>query len=40
MRFDEKVRDVCTKVAENEDDTRNLGANVLFIIFQRTLLFL
>lgn len=40
MIFDKKVRDVCTKVADNEDDNRNLGANVLFIIFQRTVLFL
>lgn len=40
MIFDKKIRDVCTKVTDNEDDNRNLGANGLFIIFQRAVLFL
>lgn len=31
MRFDEEIRDICTKVADNVDDNGNLRANVLSI---------
>lgn len=36
MRFDEEVRDFCTKVADNADDDGNLRAYMLFVSFLTT----